>query len=43
MQKKYLYGGAAAFLILLIVWAISTAPQPPTSSEVSDAPRIMSY
>jgi len=43
VQKKYLYGGAAAFLILLIVWAISTAPQPPTSSEVSDAPRIMSY
>ena len=43
MQKKYLYGGAAALLLALIVWAISTVPQPPAPSEVSDAPRIMSY
>ena len=43
MQKKYLYGGAAALLLALIVWAISTAPQPSAPSEASDTPRIMSY
>lgn len=42
-RKKYLYGGAAAVLLLVIIWAVSTAPAPPDSLGDADAHRIMSY
>ena len=42
-RKKYLYGAAAALLAGLIIWAISTAPAPPTESGASGTPRVMSY
>ena len=43
MRTKYIYGAAAAFIVALIVWAISTAPETPTASDASQEPRVMSY
>ena len=42
-QRKKIYGGAAVFLLGLIIWAIVTVPEPPASPDGQSGPRIMSY
>ena len=42
-RKKWIYGGVAVVLLILIVWAVSTAPQTPTAADSSGAARVMSY
>lgn len=41
-RRKMIYGGAAVFLLGLIIWAVATAPAPP-SPDAPSGPRIMSY
>ena len=41
-HKKMIYGGAAVFLLGLIIWAIVTVPETP-SPDAPSGPRIMSY
>ena len=42
-QSKWLYGGGAALLAGLIVWAIATVPEIPEQTDEPQGPRIMSY
>ena len=42
-RKKMVYVGAAALLVVLILWAIYTVPQIPTDSKNQEGPRTMSY
>ena len=42
-QSKWLYGGGAAILVGLIVWAAATVPEIPQVTDESGGPRIMTY
>ena len=42
-QGKWIYGGGAALLTALIVWAVVTVPEIPQQTDEPNGPRIMSY
>ena len=42
-QSKWLYGGGAALLAGLIVWAIATVPEIPEQTDTQPGSRVMSY
>ena len=42
-QGKWIYGGGAALLAALIVWAVVTVPEIPQQTDEPNGPRIMSY
>ena len=42
-QSKWLYGGGAALLAGLIVWAVATVPEIPAQTDEPQGSRIMSY
>ena len=42
-QSKWLYGGGAALLAGLIVWAITSVPEIPEQTDEPQGSRIMSY
>lgn len=41
-QRKWLYGGAA-LLVAVIIWAIATVPKDPEQTDEASGKRIMSY
>mgnify|MGYP000009029103 FL=1 len=42
-RSKWIYGGGAALLAGLIVWAVTSVPEIPEQTDAPQGPRIMSY